>query len=95
MAIVSQEVAKALYLSNDYRNAPEKEQPDSELREIIYRHREALMKLPTQLYGIRLVEEELELPLLPHVFSSPVKAARWVKKEYKGMQYSIVSVKVD
>lgn len=58
-------------------------------------HRTALMETPTQLYGIQLIEGEEELPLLSHVFTSPVKAAQWVKKEYRGMQYSIVSVKVD
>lgn len=58
-------------------------------------HRTALIETPTQLYGIQLIEGEEELPLLSHVFTSPVKAAQWVRKEYRGMQYSIVSVKVD
>lgn len=57
--------------------------------------RKALMETPTQLYGIQLIEGEEELPLLSHVFTSPVKAAQWVKKEYRGMQYRIVSLKVD
>ncbi len=95
--IVDKDVAAAWYLSSDYRNAPEKQLPDKELRELIIEHRKALMeiKLPTQLYGVRLIEEDYVMPLLPHVFRSPVKAAQWVKKEYKGMLYSIVTLHLD
>lgn len=95
--IVDKDVATAWYLSGDYHNAPEKQLPDRKLRDLIAQHRKALieMELPIQLYGVRLVEEEVKLPLLPHVFTSPVKAAQWVKKEYKGMLYSVVVVTVD